>query len=56
MVKSGLEEQKAHAPPRVSPYRLAAHLGSAFVIYVASLSWGLSLLAKRPTMAANVSP
>jgi heme A synthase len=34
MVKSGLVE-KDH--PRVSQYRLAAHLGSAFVLYTAML-------------------
>ncbi len=35
MVKSGLED-RFHEPsdvPRVSQYRLAAHLGSAFVLY-----------------------
>ncbi|XAR56838.1 hypothetical protein NMG60_11037459 [Bertholletia excelsa] len=37
MVKSGLEEPPSeYAEPRVSPYRLAAHLTSAFMIY-----WGL---------------
>lgn len=45
MVKSGLEE-KPDSPdiPRVSQYRLAAHLGSALVLYCASLWTSLSLL------------
>ena len=39
MVKSGLEEpENKYDVPRVSPYRLAAHLTSAFVIY-ATLLW-----------------
>ncbi|KAG7156973.1 Cytochrome c oxidase assembly protein COX15-like [Homarus americanus] len=36
MVKSGLEEHRFKEPsdvPRVSQYRLTAHLGSAFVLY-----------------------
>uniref|UniRef100_UPI00398F4C6B heme A synthase COX15 n=1 Tax=Pristiophorus japonicus TaxID=55135 RepID=UPI00398F4C6B len=45
MVKSGLEERKdSHDIPRVSQYRLAAHLGSALLLYCASLWTGLSLL------------
>ncbi|XP_072883071.1 heme A synthase COX15 isoform X1 [Hemitrygon akajei] len=45
MVKSGLEDKKdSHDIPRVSQYRLAAHLGSALVLYCASLWTGLSLL------------
>ncbi|XP_060097873.1 cytochrome c oxidase assembly protein COX15 homolog isoform X2 [Heteronotia binoei] len=45
MVKSGLEEKTdSHDIPRVSQYRLAAHLGSALVLYCASLWTGLSLL------------
>ncbi|EDQ92128.1 uncharacterized protein MONBRDRAFT_14857 [Monosiga brevicollis MX1] len=42
MVKSGLDydPQGKHAP-RVSQYRLAAHLGSAFVLYVMTLYTGL---------------
>lgn len=39
MVKSGLEEpEDSTSVPRVSPYRLAAHLTSAFAIY-AVLAW-----------------
>ena len=35
MVKSGLDEEKIGKTqiPRVSQYRLAAHLGSAFTLY-----------------------
>lgn len=45
MVKSGLEEKtNSHDIPRVSQYRLAAHLGSALVLYCSSLWTGLSLL------------
>lgn len=35
MVKSGLDEEKISKTqiPRVSQYRLAAHLGSAFTLY-----------------------
>ncbi|KAM8924180.1 heme A synthase COX15 [Pelodytes ibericus] len=51
MVKSGLEEKpESYDIPRVSQYRLAAHLGSALVLYVASLSTGLSLLLPRHTL------
>lgn len=38
MVRSGLIEPENNAIPRVSPYRLAAHLTSAFAIY-ATLVW-----------------
>ncbi|KAL6072197.1 hypothetical protein STEG23_017178 [Scotinomys teguina] len=45
MVKSGLEEKpESYEIPRVSQYRLAAHLGSALVLYCASLWTSLSLL------------
>ncbi|ELW49339.1 Cytochrome c oxidase assembly protein COX15 like protein [Tupaia chinensis] len=45
MVKSGLEEKPDSSDiPRVSQYRLAAHLGSALVLYCASLWTSLSLL------------
>lgn len=42
MVQSGLVDN-----PRVSPLRLAAHLGIAFVIYAAMLTQALALLAPR---------
>ncbi|KAK7930843.1 hypothetical protein WMY93_007238 [Mugilogobius chulae] len=45
MVKSGLEEKpESHDIPRVSQYRLCAHLGSALLLYCASLWTGLTLL------------
>ncbi|XP_027717170.1 cytochrome c oxidase assembly protein COX15 homolog isoform X2 [Vombatus ursinus] len=48
MVKSGLEEKPdSHDIPRVSQYRLAAHLASALVLYCASLWTALSLLLPR---------
>lgn len=49
MVKSGLEEPESpYAQPRVSPYRLATHLMSAFAIYSGLLWSALS--------AGNYSP
>ncbi|XP_076460364.1 heme A synthase COX15-like [Babylonia areolata] len=51
MVKSGLEEQPGPSDiPRVSQYRLAAHLGSAFVLYSLFLWQGLSHLLKPQVM------
>lgn len=58
MVKSGLKDD-LFAPgsqPRVSQYRLTAHLGTAFICYTAMLWNGLSILRahkllKDPTMA-----
>ncbi|KAG2494105.1 hypothetical protein HYH03_007744 [Edaphochlamys debaryana] len=52
MVRSGLEEPEHEwAAPRVSPYRLAAHLVSAFAIY-ATLAWTtLDLLYPAPATA-----
>lgn len=45
MVKSGLEEKpESHDIPRVSQYRLSAHLGSALLLYCASMWTGLTLL------------
>ncbi|KAF9943371.1 Cytochrome c oxidase assembly protein cox15 [Mortierella alpina] len=47
MVKSGLDEQLMNTPgatPRVSQYRLAAHLGSAFLIYAGALMTGMKVL------------
>ncbi|KAI9236006.1 MAG: cytochrome oxidase assembly protein-domain-containing protein [Podila humilis] len=48
MVKSGLDEQLMQTPgatPRVSQYRLAAHLGSAFLIYTGAFMTGLKVFA-----------
>ena len=47
MVQSGLEESLMHDPnavPRVSQYRLAAHLGTAFVLYGGMLATGLAVI------------
>ncbi|KAK1792641.1 hypothetical protein P4O66_012583, partial [Electrophorus voltai] len=45
MVKSGLENKpESYDVPRVSQYRLASHLGSALVLYCASLWMGLALM------------
>jgi len=46
MVKSGLEvaDDDPNAVPRVSQYRLAAHLGSAMVLYALLLWQGMSHL------------
>lgn len=54
MVRSGLEEPEHEwAQPRVSPYRLAAHLVSAFAIY-ATLVWTtLDLMYPRPATAGS---
>ncbi|KAG8661433.1 cytochrome c oxidase assembly protein COX15 [Manihot esculenta] len=49
MVKSGLEEPASeYAQPRVSPYRLAAHLTSAFVIYSGLFWTALSVVMPEP--------
>ncbi|KAL6541846.1 Cytochrome c oxidase assembly protein cox15 [Orobanche gracilis] len=49
MVKSGLEEPVSeYAEPRVSPYRLAAHLTSAFVIYTGLFWTALSVVMPEP--------
>eukprot|EP01139_Manchomonas_bermudensis_P015407 Amastigsp_a510144_50.p1 type:complete len:420 gc:universal Amastigsp_a510144_50:1-1260(+) len=54
MVKSGLKghyDPSKGAPPRVSQYRLAAHLSSALVIYSAML-WNALALTGAPTSVA----
>ncbi|XP_051203393.1 heme A synthase COX15 isoform X1 [Lolium perenne] len=49
MVKSGLEEPASeYVEPRVSPYRLAAHLTSAFAIYCGILWTALSVVMPEP--------
>ncbi|KAK5994997.1 Cytochrome c oxidase assembly protein COX15 [Cladobotryum mycophilum] len=53
MVKSGLKDD-LFAPgshPRVSQYRLAAHLGTAFICYSWMLLTGLSILRTRRLLA-----
>ena len=53
MVKSGLKDdlfdQGSH--PRVSQYRLAAHLGTAFIAYLAMVWNGLSILRDHRLLA-----
>ena len=47
MVKSGLEDEILNTPgavPRVSQYRLAAHLGAALVLYAGMFYTGISIL------------
>jgi heme a synthase len=47
MVKSGLEDSLMDTPgavPRVSQYRLAAHLGTALALYAGMLGTGLAVL------------
>jgi cytochrome c oxidase assembly protein subunit 15 len=47
MVKSGLQDSLLDTPgavPRVSQYRLAAHLGTAFVLYAGMFSTGLAVI------------
>uniref|UniRef100_A0A665V2C7 Cytochrome c oxidase assembly protein COX15 homolog n=1 Tax=Echeneis naucrates TaxID=173247 RepID=A0A665V2C7_ECHNA len=52
MVKSGLEEKpESHDIPRVSQYRLSAHLGSALLLYCASLWTGLTMLLPEHKIA-----
>ncbi|KAF2870053.1 electron transfer protein 1, mitochondrial precursor [Massariosphaeria phaeospora] len=53
MVKSGLKDD-LFAPgshPRVSQYRLATHLGAAFVVYCSMLYTGLSILKEHRMLA-----
>ena len=51
MVKSGLVDI-----PRVSPYRLTAHLGLAILIYGGVLWVALGLLCPKPLAAASAAP
>ena len=47
MVKSGLEESIMDTPgavPRVSQYRLAAHLGLAFLLYLGMFGSGMAVI------------
>ncbi|KAI8873021.1 cytochrome oxidase assembly [Ramicandelaber brevisporus] len=57
MVKSGLDskiiEDKSH--PRVSQYRLAAHLGSAFLIYLLMMNSGLGVLRANAFASGRIT-
>lgn len=45
MVKSGLEElESPGAVPRVSQYRLAAHLGTALLLYMGMFGTGMAVI------------
>lgn len=47
MVKSGLEDSIMDTPgavPRVSQYRLAAHLGMAFLLYLGMFGTGMAVI------------
>jgi cytochrome c oxidase assembly protein subunit 15 len=52
MVKSGLEV-KDHEVPRVSQYRLAAHLSSAFIIYMGLIWTGMNVLHSTPRLPST---
>ncbi|KAK2871633.1 hypothetical protein FQN49_002986 [Arthroderma sp. PD_2] len=56
MVKSGLKDDlfASGSHPRVSQYRLTAHLGAAFVCYVAMLWNGLAILRSHRLLADPV--
>ena len=54
MVRSGLQDQPAPTDvPRVSQYRLASHLGMAFLLYSSMLYTALGLLAPPPIPAST---
>ncbi|KAG0623141.1 hypothetical protein M758_3G151100 [Ceratodon purpureus] len=56
MVKSGLEEPETeYVQPRVSPYRLAAHLTSAFAIYSGLFWTALSVTSPFPTISGETA-
>ncbi|ORY84938.1 cytochrome oxidase assembly protein-domain-containing protein [Protomyces lactucae-debilis] len=54
MVRSGLDEDIT--TPRVSQYRLATHLGTAFVVYLSMLHTGLTLLAPSNPALGQATP
>ncbi|KAL6052981.1 Cytochrome c oxidase assembly protein cox15 [Balamuthia mandrillaris] len=53
MVKSGLEHRDDNSVPRVSQYRLTAHLGTAFLIYCGMLWTLLGLSGPSHVSAPN---
>ncbi|KIK65596.1 hypothetical protein GYMLUDRAFT_194313 [Collybiopsis luxurians FD-317 M1] len=56
MVKSGLDDALMETPgavPRVSQYRLAAHLGLALLLYAGMFSSGLAILKERKYAAGS---
>ena len=56
MVKSGLKDDlfAPGSPPRVSQYRLTAHLGTAFICYLAMFWNGISILQEKYILAQPV--
>ncbi|KAJ7638531.1 cytochrome oxidase assembly [Roridomyces roridus] len=58
MVKSGLEDSIMETPgavPRVSQYRLAAHLGLAFALYAGMFSTGMAIIKDRRFVNTGMS-
>ncbi|KAF7355046.1 Electron transfer protein 1 [Mycena sanguinolenta] len=58
MVQSGLEDSLLETPgavPRVSHYRLAAHLGLAFALYIGMFSTGISILKDSRFMRTGMA-
>lgn len=58
MVKSGLKQEIVEngEPARVSQYRLAAHLGSAFALYLGLLNTGIRIISPATVKLAAGSP
>ncbi len=59
MVKSGLDQKlidEHGSVPRVSPYRLAAHLGTAFVLYAGMLRRGLEIVECAAKSTIHAAP
>ena len=56
MVKSGLDEELISKTeiPRVSPYRLAAHLSLAFLLYAGLIWCGLSQFIPRARVSDEI--
>ncbi len=50
------EPETEYVQPRVSPYRLAAHLTSAFVIYSGLLWTALSVMLPYPQLSSGRAP
>ena len=57
MVKSGLDEELISKTeiPRVSPYRLAAHLSLAFLLYAGLIWCGLSQFIPRARVSDMIA-
>ena len=57
MVKSGLKEEivEQQSVPRVSPLRLTAHLGCAFLIYALTMRTGVGILRPKASHQLSLS-